>query len=131
MSNLLGIDIGRAKTGIARAIGPLAEPLTVIREKNLDRLIQKITNLARQEEIENIVIGIPQGEIEQLAHSVGEELSAQGFNVIYWDETLTTQDAQRLAILADIPVKKRKELEDAFSAAVMLQSFLEGRQIDK
>ena len=42
-----------------------------------------------------------------------------------WDETLTTQDAQRLSIEAGLPRVKRKRLLDAFSATLMLQSYLD------
>lgn len=123
--NVLGIDIGKAKTGVARAVGTLAQPLTVIREKDTELLTSKIVDIAKREEAQKIVIGLPQGEIESLARSVGERLVKSGLSVVYWDETLTTQDSQRLAIAANIPVKKRHELEDAFSASLMLQSYLD------
>lgn len=123
--NILGLDIGKAKTGVARAMGTLAEPVAVIREKDMEVLALKILEIAKPEEAQTIVIGLPQGEIESLARSVGEKLVKSGLKVAYWDETLTTQDSQRLAIAANIPVKKRHELEDAFSASLMLQSYLD------
>ena len=45
--------------------------------------------------------------------------------VIYQDETLSTHDAQDLSIKAGIKRKKRRSLEDAFSAAIILQSYME------
>ena len=42
-----------------------------------------------------------------------------------YDETLSSQDARALAIDSGIKRKKRKEMEDAFAAAVMLQSYLD------
>ena len=45
--------------------------------------------------------------------------------VIYQDERLTTKESQRLSIEAGIKRKKRRTLEDAYSAALILQAYLE------
>lgn len=128
MSNvLLGIDLGEAKTGVAIAYETtLAQPLAVIHEKNTDRLVDKIKKLATQEDAEKIIVGLPEGPLAKLAHHIAQLLSKESTKVVLWDETLTTKDAQKLAIAAGIPARRRKALEDAFSAAVMLQSYLDG-----
>lgn len=123
---ILGIDVGQAKTGVARAEGLFAAPLTVIHEKDVGRLVRKIEELVTRENAEKVVVGIPEGEIVTLANEVGDKLADFGVDVEFHDETLTTQDAQKLAIKARIPQQKRRELEDAFSATVMLQSYLDG-----
>ena len=41
------------------------------------------------------------------------------------DETLSTKDAQRLSREAGIKQKKRKNMEDAYAASIMLQSYLD------
>ncbi len=43
----------------------------------------------------------------------------------FFDETLSTQDAQHLSRQAGIKRSKRKEMEDAMAACVMLQSYLD------
>lgn len=123
---ILGIDVGLAKTGVARAEGSFAEPRAVIHEKDISRLVSTIQNLAVKEQAEKVVIGIPEGELVTLANEVGDKLGDLGIDVEFWDETLTTQDAQRLAIEARMPQQKRREFEDAIAAAVMLQSYLDG-----
>ena len=42
-----------------------------------------------------------------------------------FDETLTTKEAQRLSLEAGLPRKKRRGMEDAFAATLMLQSYLD------
>lgn len=123
---LIGIDIGRAKTGVAVAYGPLAQPLTVIREKNTEKLVEKIRLLAQTQNAQKIVVGLPEGQLVQLARDVTRLLGKEGKEIVLWNETLTTKDAQTLAIAADIPRNRRKALEDAFAAALMLQSYLDG-----
>ena len=48
-----------------------------------------------------------------------------GVKVETWDETLSTQDAQELSLSAQLPQKRRKEMEDAFSSTLVLQSYLD------
>ena len=45
--------------------------------------------------------------------------------IIFHDETLTTKDAIRLSIEAKVNRKKRKEMEDAYAATLMLQNYLD------
>lgn len=122
----LGIDIGLSKTGVAVADGQLAAPLTVICEKDMDRLASEIRLLVEKESAEKVVIGIPEGEMVAFVNEVGDKLMDLGINVEFHDETLTTVDAQRLSIEANMPQRKRRNLEDAMAASVMLQSFLDG-----
>ena len=42
-----------------------------------------------------------------------------------FDETLSTQDAQRMSKEAGIKQKRRHLMEDAYAAAIMLQNFLD------
>lgn len=125
MRTIIGIDLGLSKTGVARAVGPLAEPLTVIHEKNMEQLAQKIGELAKTEGAKEIIIGIPEGEIETIAQKIGHTLRQKNVEIVFWDETLSTQDAQAKAIAAGVPQKRRKALEDSFAAAIMLQSYLD------
>ena len=45
--------------------------------------------------------------------------------IVLQDETLTTSDAQTLSREAGIKRIKRKSLEDAFAATLILQSYLD------
>ncbi|MBI3290323.1 Holliday junction resolvase RuvX [Candidatus Microgenomates bacterium] len=123
---LLGVDVGLSKTGIARAESGIAQPLTVIHEKDVGRLVRDIQSLVEKEGADKVVIGIPEGEIVETVNEVGEKLKDLGIDVEFQDETLTTHDAQMMAIEAGIPQVKRHNLEDAMAAAVMLQSYLDG-----
>jgi putative Holliday junction resolvase len=116
---ILGIDYGKRKVGIAFADGLLAEPVEVVHYSNSEELEKRINELTEKYAAEKIVVGVSEGEIgaesEKFAKSIGAETS---------DETLSTQDAQRLSREAGIPQKKRRKMEDAYAAAVMLQSYL-------
>ena len=122
---LLGIDYGRAKIGLAVSEGILAEPFSVIRYEDEKELFENIKAIADKERIDKVVVGVSEGKSEEDARSFGDKLRSMGIEGIFFDETLSTVSAQELARQAQIGRKKRKALEDAFAASVMLQSFLD------
>lgn len=124
----LGIDYGRKKMGLSIATGKLAEPYKVIRIQKEEDATAKIGEIVKQEGVELVVVGISEGAMGEETRSFGKRLSGRlGIKVEFWDETLSTRDSQALSIEAGLSRKKRRGLEDAFAAAVMLQSYLERR----
>jgi len=124
----LGIDYGDAKVGIALAEGPLASPLAVIRYKNYEELIAKIKKVLEDEGVEEIVVGVSEGESAEKSREFGIRLSeALSVPVNFVDETLSSQDAQKLSVEAGMKRKKRRGMEDAFAATLILQSYLDSR----
>lgn len=125
---ILGIDYGRKKMGLSIATGKLAEPYKVIRIQKEEEATAKIGEIVKEEGVDEIVVGISEGAMGEETRSFGQRLSGRlGIKVEFWDETLSTQDSQALSIEAGLSRKKRRGLEDAFAAAVMLQSYLERR----
>lgn len=133
---ILAIDYGRKKIGLALANTSIAEPLTVIRFKSKDEAfekIQKVVSLLTKswqgrggKRLDLIVMGVSEGEMAKETKEFGKELQERlGLPVVFQDETLTTQEAQFLSRKAGIRRRKRKAMEDAFSAALILQSFLD------
>jgi putative Holliday junction resolvase len=116
----LGIDYGKAKVGLAIGEGSLAEPMQVIRYTNIDILEQQIKQVIERENIDKVVVGVSEGEMGEESKKFAKKIGA-----ITFDETLSTQDAQELSRQAGINRKKRKEMEDAYAASIMLQSYLD------
>jgi putative Holliday junction resolvase len=119
---ILGIDYGRSKVGLAIAESPLAQPMGVIRYSNPGELQVKIKRIIQQNDIEKIIVGVSEGEMAKESKEFAKSLGAQTF-----DETLTSLEAQRLSMEAGIQRKKRKEMEDAFAATIMLQNYLDAK----
>ena len=123
---ILGIDYGEKKIGLAFADSFLADPLEVIRADTDEQLLQKVGEVIRDKEIQKVVVGVSQGQIAQKAVEFGKSLEKMfGVQVVFEDETLTTNDAQELSIKAGIKRKKRKQMEDAYAAALILQNYLD------
>lgn len=122
----LGIDYGRRKIGLAIADGRLAEPLKVIRYSDIKILGEKIKQFIEKEKIEKVVIGISEGEMVKETRDFKKRLEKEvNISIDEFDETLTSQDAQTLSIQAGVNRKKRREMEDAYAATIILQNYLD------
>lgn len=125
---ILGIDYGKSKVGLSFADGPLAEPLKVIRYKNLGVLRQGIEKIVNKEGIDKVIVGVSEGKMGEESKEFGLTLSKNlGIIVETFDETLTSQDARRMSIEAGVSRKKRREMEDAYAATIMLQNYLDSQ----
>lgn len=117
---ILGIDYGRKKVGLAVSEGVLAEPWKVLSVKGFEDAVNKVLEVQKEFQADKMVVGISEGEMgeesKKFAIKVGAETS---------DETLSTHMAQELSRKGNIPREKRKSLEDAYAASVMLQSYLD------
>lgn len=117
---ILGIDYGRSKIGLAISDGPISEPWKVIRVKSFEDAIQKVLQVLQVAQVDKVVVGVSEGQMGEESKRFAEKIGAETS-----DETLSTQDAQRMSIEAGVSRKKRHEMEDAYAAAVMLQNYLD------
>ena len=123
---LLGIDYGRRKIGLALSTDKLAEPYSVIRYVKFEEGIRRVGQVVKVEQVEKVIVGISEGKIAEETRDFGKALrGATGVKVVYQDETLTTQNAQELSLQAGLKRNKRKKLEDAYAATLILQSYLD------
>ena len=116
----LGIDYGRSKVGLALGVDKFAEPFKVIRYKDINKLVLQVLEVIQVEQVEKVIVGISEGEMGEESKKFAKKLGAETF-----DETLTSKDAQRLSMEAGIRQKKRHQMEDAYAASIMLQSYLD------
>ncbi len=122
----LGIDYGRAKVGLAIGVGSLSEPLKVIRVNSFEDAVEKVIQVIKVEQVEQVVVGVSEGEMGKESKEFSLSLSKTlKIPIETFDETLSTQDAQTLSQQSGMSRKKRHEMEDAFAASVMLQSYLD------
>ena len=122
---ILGIDWGEAKLGLALSVGRLAEPYEVVRYTDMKILKEALAEIIKRQNVDKIVVGVSEGKSGELAREFGKKIGELGVEVVFFDEALSTLKAQELAREAGIKRKKARALEDAFAAAVMLQSFLD------
>lgn len=117
---ILGIDYGRRKIGVAVGINGFSEPLKVIPVESFGDAVGKIKKIIETENPEKVVVGISEGEMGKESERFANEIGAETF-----DETLSSQDAQRMSREAGIHQKRRHEMEDSYAASIMLQNYLD------
>lgn len=134
---ILSVDFGRARTGIAICDREerLASPVTVISEKYVPHLVQKVAALAAERRAERIVVGLPvnmdgsEGESAQNARRFADALrEACGIPVDLLDERCTTMEAHVFLNATNTRGKKRKAVVDAVSAVIILENYLAKRK---
>lgn len=131
MSRVLGIDYGLRKIGLALADGELAEPLMVIgNKKEKQKVLRFLQVICQKQAIEEIVVGLPESGLVKKIRKFGSGLAKiTGLPIDYQDENLTTQEAIAKMIEAGKSRKARKKNEDAVAAALILQAWLNKKNV--
>jgi putative Holliday junction resolvase len=134
---IMAVDLGKARTGLAVCDRSelLSSPLTVLPSYNREKLLEDIASLAKEHQIEQLVVGLPlnmdgsAGESAQNARSFAEELREKtGLPVDMKDERGTTISAHNYLNVTDTRGKKRKAVVDAVAATIILQDYLDYRR---
>jgi len=134
----LGVDLGLARIGLAVSdpSGVAARPLRTIERIGPRRDPARIAELAREFDAGLVVVGLPlemSGEAGQPAEAARAFVARlrgrlPGVRVELWDERLTTVQAERAMLEADVSRAARRERIDAVAAALILQSYLDRLQ---
>ena len=137
----LGIDLGSKRIGVATSdrSGTIATPLTVLqRSGSRESDYQAIAKLVAEYEIECVVVGLPlhmNGTLGDAAKSaiveVGQLTSVLNVPVLTFDERRTTVTADSILMSQNMNAQDRRKVIDKVAAAVMLQSWLDGRKMTK
>lgn len=134
----LGIDVGRARIGVARcdASAILAVPVeTVARSTSDDGSdIRRVLELASEFEAVELVVGHPLSlsgrPTASTADAVGfgERLAAAGASVRLVDERMSTVSAQQALRSAGKSSKKQRPIIDQAAAVIILQHAIDAER---
>ena len=135
-TRLLGIDHGDSRIGLAISdeLGSFAHPYRTLQSGA--RVMDEIRGIVERERISGIVIGLPKnmdgtiGPSAAKAKSFGEQLSQviPATKILFWDERLTTREAQRVLHAAGKNTKQSKKMIDQVAAQLLLQNYLDSLQ---
>ncbi|MFA5189521.1 MAG: Holliday junction resolvase RuvX [Verrucomicrobiia bacterium] len=133
---MLGIDYGQSRIGVAASdeTGTLALPLEQVDAEPLARACERIAVLARERDVERIVVGMPRnmdGSYGPAAESVRAFIAVLkktvSLEIVSWDERLSTAQAERTMLEADYSRKRRRAQRDALAAQLILQNYLDAQ----
>lgn len=134
---VLALDLGSKRIGVAVSdrSGTIATPLLVLQRSGRQRTDhERIKALVDEEEAERVVVGLPlsmNGSIGKAAAAAITEAeilaTVVGVPVETIDERLTTVTAERILMELGKRGRARRQIVDKVAAAVILQSWLDGR----
>jgi len=124
--NLLCLDYGLKHIGIAIATTPIAEPLLTI---DTNQALDRLPPLINSHHIDHIIIGLPQGRVEESVHQFVSNLKSQvAIPIILHDETLSSKEAHQQ--LAHANKKTRSGPDHHYAAAIILQDYLDQTKVN-
>jgi putative Holliday junction resolvase len=139
---ILALDVGDRRVGVAISdpSGLLATPLTVVRRTSKAKDFATVARLVREQDAGLLVIGLPlerngraggqARRIERYATELMKSLQDEELDLpcTFWDESLSTQRAQRAMIASGRKARDRRARLDAVAAAVILQDYLDAHR---
>ncbi len=132
---ILALDYGSKRIGVAISdeLKMIAQPLEYIPAEPFAEFLQRLKQLLQEKQVELILIGMPRnmdGSYGPAALKTQDFVAALRNAVTVplqtWDERLTSVQANRLLLSANVRRDKRKEKVDKMAAAILLQSYLDG-----
>jgi putative Holliday junction resolvase len=135
---ILALDLGKRRIGLALSdpLGLTAQGLPTLERTNIREDLQRLGEIAREHDVSLVLIGNPlhmsgrEGRGTEHARTFGERLqAATGLPVEFWDERLTTVEAQRVLRESGISIAKRAQAVDRLAAVLLLESFLDARRV--
>lgn len=130
---VMAIDYGDARTGVAISdpTGLLAGFTTVIQSHKRDFVAQEVAKLAREHQVEELVLGFPRNmdgtegpRADLYREFAGKVEETAGLPVILWDERRTTIEAHAILHESGKRMKQHKKNVDAVAAALILEGYL-------
>lgn len=130
---IMALDVGEKRIGVALS-DPLritAQGLKVYQRTTTAKDLAYLTALFREHGASELLIGVPRhmnGEIGPEAEKImafGRRLGANcGVEPIFWDERLTTVQAERTLLEANVRRHQRRQVIDQVAAVLILENYL-------
>lgn len=130
---ILALDVGKKRIGLAVSdeLGITAQGLETFERGRIRDDLDKLKQLAGNLRISLLLVGKPlhmsgsesrQSEYtREFAGRLGEHA---GLRVVYWDERLTSLEAERMLKQAGSTLEQRKKAVDRLAAVLLLENYL-------
>lgn len=134
---VLALDFGSVRIGVAVSDGLLitAQGLETIRRRDLTADMAAISAIVKEYGAAEVVVGLPismdgthSAKTKETLDFVEKLKSSITVPVTTYDERLTTAQAERTLLEANMSRSKRKGLRDKLAAQLILQAYLDSRK---
>lgn len=130
MHKVMALDVGTKRIGIALSdyLQVIATPHSTIPREPEKGAIDNVVRIAKENRVDKIVVGIPINmdgtKGFQAQNCIDFAQKILGFDIIYEDERLTSEEAEQRLRARKIDFRKNKGLVDMESACVILEQYL-------
>jgi len=133
---IIGLDVGDKTIGVAVSdpMGWTAQGLGVIQRQSIQKDLKALSLWVHEYKPYKIIVGLPlnmNGSLSQQAEK-NENFShalqkkwGKYLTLENWDERLSTQQAEKILLEADMSRNKRKTVIDKMAAVLILQNYLD------
>jgi putative holliday junction resolvase len=134
---ILALDVGKKRIGLAvsDALGISAQGMPTFQRVRIRDDLRRLKELVAEHDIQLLLIGKPlhmSGTASRQSvytEEFGERLKEEtGIPVVYWDERLTTVEAERVLREGNVSLDKRKQVIDRLAAVLLLESYLDAQR---
>jgi putative holliday junction resolvase len=129
----LGMDLGTKKLGLAMSdvTGMISYPYKLIKFSNYEEAAKEVVDIVNKEKVEILVLGLPKNMDNSMGFASERSLNFKSIlegltdkEIVLIDERLSTVEAENMLIKDDVKRKKRKNVIDELSAAIILDTYL-------
>ncbi len=133
---ILALDHGTRRVGVAVSdeTKTIAQPLEYIPAEPFADFLARLKQLLAEKEVDLVLLGLPRNmdgsygpAAQKVEAFVAVLRNAITIPVKMWDERLTSSQANRILIQGGVRRDRRKEKVDKMAAAILLQSYLDGK----
>ena len=130
MHKVMALDVGTKRIGIALSdyLQVIAVPHSFISREPEVQAIEQIVKIAKENRVEKIVVGVPVNMDDsvgfQAQNCIDFAHKISGFDIIFEDERLTSEEAEENLRSRKVDFRKNKGLVDMESAAIILNQYL-------
>jgi putative Holliday junction resolvase len=131
---IVAVDLGEKRIGLAISdpLGITAQGHSILRVNSRREAVQKLSERVRETGAVRVVVGLPlnmngsRGVQAQKAYRFGDQLKKElDIPIVFWDERLSSRQAERVLLQADLSRRRRRAKTDKLAAQIILQSYLD------
>jgi len=130
---VLALDVGKKRIGLAISdeLGITAQGLETLQRSRIREDLERLGSIVKSSNVQALLVGRPlhmsgsesrQSEYtREFADRLGNYL---GIPVVYWDERLTSAEAERMLRTAGASLEEKRRAVDRLAAVLLLESYL-------
>jgi putative holliday junction resolvase len=134
MKRVLALDVGKKRIGLAVSdeLGMTAQGIPTLHRTRIREDLKALQQIVDQWQAGSLLVGRPlhmsgdeSRQSQYTEEFAGRLQETTGLPVVFWDERLTSAEAERLLRLGGANLEQRRAAVDQMSAILLLESFLD------